>query len=182
MKQLIKTQEISPFDIYDITVENDHCFQLNNGIIAHNSMFPKDIVSGGTGSYYSSSTVFILGRQQDKEGTDLVGFNFIINVDKSRYVKEKSKIPITVSFEGGISKYSGLIDVAEEAGYVVKPAKGWYSKVDKSTGVIEEKKYRFKDTNTKEFWDSILDDISFQEWVQHRYQIGSHYTLEEDHD
>ena len=49
-------------------------------------MFPKDIVGGGTGSYYSADNIFILGRQQEKEGTELVGYNFIINVEKSRYV------------------------------------------------------------------------------------------------
>ena len=68
-------------------------------------MFPKDIVGGGTGSYYSADNIFILGRQQEKEGTEIVGYNFIINVEKSRYVKEKSKIPVNVSFNGGINKY-----------------------------------------------------------------------------
>jgi hypothetical protein len=72
-------------------------------------MFPKDIVGGGTGSYYSADNIYILGRQQDKDGTEIVGYHFIINVEKSRYVKEKSKIPISVSFEGGIQKYSGLL-------------------------------------------------------------------------
>ena len=67
-------------------------------------MFPKDIVGGGTGSYYSADTIWILGRQQDKDGTEIVGYNFIINVEKSRYVREKSKIPVTVSFDGGINK------------------------------------------------------------------------------
>ena len=58
-------------------------------------MFPKDIVGGGTGSYYSADNIFILGRQQEKDGTEITGYNFIINVEKSRYVKEKSKIPGT---------------------------------------------------------------------------------------
>ena len=51
-------------------------------------MFPKDIVGGGTGSYYSADTIWILGRQQDKGKDGLQGYNFIINVEKSRYVKE----------------------------------------------------------------------------------------------
>ena len=64
-------------------------------------LFPKQIVSGGTGLYYSADNIFIIGRQQEKDGTEIVGYNFIINVEKSRYVKEKSKIPISVSFDGG---------------------------------------------------------------------------------
>jgi len=93
-------------------------------------MFPKDIVGGGTGSYYSADNIYIIGRQQEKDGTEIVGYNFIINVEKSRYVKEKSKIPISVSFDGGISKYSGLLDLAIESGHVVKPTNGWYAKVE----------------------------------------------------
>ena len=52
-------------------------------------MFPKAVVSGGTGIYYSADTIWILGRQQDKDGTEIKGYHFIINVEKSRYVKEK---------------------------------------------------------------------------------------------
>ncbi len=54
-------------------------------------MFSKPVVSGGTGIYYSADNIFILGRQQEKDGKDVVGYNFIINVEKSRFVKEKSK-------------------------------------------------------------------------------------------
>ena len=58
-------------------------------------LFPKDIVGGGTGIYYSADNIWILGRDKDKRGTEVTGYDFIINVEKSRYVKEKSKIPIT---------------------------------------------------------------------------------------
>ena len=135
-------------------------------------MFPKDIVGGGTGSYYSADNIFIIGRQQEKEGTEVVGYNFIINVEKSRYVKEKSKIPVTVSFDGGISKWSGLLDLAIESGHVVKPSNGWYAKVD-ADGVIEDKKYRIKETDTKEFWLPILKQKTFQDFIEDKYRVAS---------
>lgn len=136
-------------------------------------MFPKAIVGGGTGSYYSADNIFILGRQQEKEGTEVVGYNFIINVEKSRYVKEKSKIPVSVSFDGGISRWSGLLDLALDAGLVVKPTNGWYSRVDVSTGEIEDKKYRIKETDTKDFWMPIITSEKFQTYVKEKYQIAS---------
>jgi RecA/RadA recombinase len=135
-------------------------------------MFPKAIVGGGTGSYYSADNIFILGRQQEKEGTEVVGYNFIINVEKSRYVKEKSKIPVSVSFDGGISRWSGLLDIALDGGFVVKPSNGWYSKVD-DDGVIEDKKYRIKETDTASFWTPILKSKKFQKFVTDKYQIAS---------
>ena len=134
-------------------------------------MFPKDIVGGGTGSYYSADNIYILGRQQDKEGTEIVGYHFIINVEKSRYVKEKSKIPISVSFDGGISRYSGLLDLAIESGHVVKPANGWYAKVDQSTGEVGDKK-RIADTTSSEFMEPILKDEKFKQFIKHKYEIA----------
>jgi RecA/RadA recombinase len=134
-------------------------------------MFPKDIVGGGTGSYYSADNIYILGRQQDKEGTEIVGYHFIINVEKSRYVKEKSKIPISVSFDGGISRYSGLLDLAIESGHVVKPANGWYAKVDQSTGEVGDKK-RIADTTSAEFMEPILKDEKFKQFIKQKYEIA----------
>jgi RecA/RadA recombinase len=136
-------------------------------------LYPKDIVGGGTGSYYSADNIYILGRQQEKDGTDLIGYNFIINVEKSRYVREKARIPVTVRFDGGISKYSGLLDMALESGHVTKPSMGWYAKVDRSTGAIDGKKWRIADTESPEFWDSILADEDFKNWIRKTYQFSS---------
>lgn len=136
-------------------------------------MFPKDIVSGGTGIYYSADNIFIIGRQQEKNSDGLTGYNFIINVEKSRFVREKSKIPVEVSFEGGISTWSGLLDVALESGHVVKPQNGWYQKKG------EEKKYRQNDTYNREFWMPILKDDSFQEWIKQNYAISNSSIIAE---
>jgi RecA/RadA recombinase len=134
-------------------------------------LYPKDIVGGGTGSYYSADNIFIIGRQQEKDGTEVVGYNFIINVEKSRYVREKSKIPIAVSFEGGIQKFSGLLDVAMEGKFVAKPSPGWYAKVNQSTGEIGDK-VRFDATQTEAFWKDILSSESFKEYVSKKYEIS----------
>jgi hypothetical protein len=136
-------------------------------------LYAKDVVGGGTGSYYSADNIFILGRQQEKDGTEVTGYNFIINVEKSRYVKEKSKIPVSLSYNGGISKWSGLLDIALESKHVIKPSNGWYSKVDLETGEMEAKKYREADTNTSDFWTSILADKRFNEFVKQKYQLSN---------
>lgn len=144
-----------------------------NHIYMTQEMYAKPIVSGGTGIYLSSDNIFILGRQQEKEGTDVIGYNFIINVEKSRYVREKSKIPICVKFESGLSKWSGLIDMALESKHVIKPSNGWYSRVNHETGEVEDKKWRLKDTDSSEFWLPILSDKSFRSWIKERYQVSN---------
>ena len=137
-------------------------------------MFPKDIVSGGTGVYYSADNIFIIGRQQEKEGTEITGYNFIVNVEKSRYVREKSKIPVEVTYDGGISKWSGLLDVALDGGFVTKPSNGWYQKKG------EENKVRIKDTYTKDFWLPILASKEFQLFIESKYKTSNSSLMGSD--
>jgi hypothetical protein len=151
-----------------------------NHIYMTQELYSKPIVSGGTGVYLSADNIFILGRQQEKDGSELAGYNFIINVEKSRHSREKSKIPVTVKFEGGISKWSGLLEMALESGHVIKPSNGWYSKVNIVTGEIEDKKYRVKDTDTKDFWMPIIQDKTFQEWIKNNYQIATGNIISSD--
>ena len=134
-------------------------------------LFPKDVVGGGTGIYYSADNIWIVGRQQDKTGTEIKGYHFIINIDKSRYVKEKSKIPISVAWEGGIQCYSGLLDVAVNGGYIVKPSNGWYMVVDKTTGETIGNKVREKDTLNSEFWTPIFETTDFKDYIKQTYSI-----------
>ena len=134
-------------------------------------LFPKAIVGGGTGIYYSADNIWIIGRQQDKKGTEVQGYHFVINVEKSRYVKEKSKIPITVSWDGGVRNYSGLLDVALAGSYIIKPSNGWYARVDQTTGEYGPK-VRYDQTLEKEFWDPIFAETDFKEFIKKQYTIG----------
>ena len=134
-------------------------------------LFPKDVVGGGTGIYYSADNIWIIGRQQDKKGTEIQGYHFVINVEKSRYVKEKSKIPITVSWDGGVRSYSGLLDVALAGSYIVKPSNGWYARAGKGTDDTGPK-VRYDTTLEKEFWDPIFAETDFKDFVKKQYSIG----------
>ena len=144
-------------------------------------MFPKDIVSGGTGSYYSADAIWIIGRQQEKDGTEIAGYHFVINIEKSRYVREKSKIPITVTFEGGISKWSGLMDVAEEAGYIKKPKVGWYEAINPETGeVLSEKLLRAKEiVDNKDFWIMMFEKTDLASYIKGRYTVATKTHFDE---
>lgn len=160
--------------VYDLSVDSDQYdkqqYTLENGVISHN-----------TGSYYSADAIWIIGRQQEKDGTEVSGYNFVINIEKSRHVREKSKIPITVTFEGGIQKWSGLMDVAIEAGYLRNPKPGWYERVDPLTGeVIGDKMYRAKNLeDNDDFWKQLLTETEFPTWIQNRYSIGTKSLMED---
>jgi len=134
-------------------------------------LYPTKVVSGGTGMYYSADTIWIVGRQQDKVGAEIQGYHFVINVEKSRFVKEKSKIPISVSWDKGVDKFSGLIDMALDYGVLLRSG-GWLQRVDMETGEVMDKKFREKETHTDEFWDPILGDPKFDEHIRSKYRVG----------
>ena len=143
--------------------------------IAHSysemGMYPKEVISGGGGITYASDNIWIISRSQEKDGDSLAGYNFTINVEKSRYVKEKSKLPITVTFAGGVNKYSGLLDLAIEFGHAAKPKNGWYCMVDHDTGELIAPNVRYDKTQTEEFLGAILARPSFRESVSKKYKL-----------
>jgi RecA/RadA recombinase len=130
------------------------------------TMFPKEIMSGGTGIYYSADTIWFLGRRQEKDGGELTGFNFVINVEKSRFTKEKSQIPINVSFEDGLQKWAGLFDIAIELGFIDKQAAGWYT-LKNDTAKFRRSAVEYDDG----FWGKVIDD-AFREAVKLKYKLN----------
>jgi hypothetical protein len=104
-------------------------------------------------------------------------------VEKSRYVREKSKIPITVSFEGGINRWSGLLDVALDGGYIVKPKNGWYATVDKETGEVHTPSVRASDiVDNKEFWLKMFKETDFGKYIKDKYSMAHGAILDETGD
>jgi hypothetical protein len=70
--------------------------------------------------------------------------------------------------------------MALESGHVIKPKNGWYQKVDMDTGEILEKSYRMNDTYTSAFWDSILKNKKFNEYIEKKYCAAGENIMQED--
>jgi RecA/RadA recombinase len=137
---------------------------------------PKQIMSGGNGPMYSSNNVFIIGKRQIKEGKEIIGWQFMLNIEKSRTIREKAIIPFEVVYNGGMDKYTGMLDIAIASGHVIKPKMGWYSR----PSVVDDKSWRKKDTSCAEFWDTILSSESFNKSIKEMYCLGGGNTLMQD--
>ena len=66
---------------------------------------------------------------------------------------------------------AGVLDLALDAGIVIKPSMGWYQKVDPDTGELIEGKYRAKETNTAAFWEDLLKSQKFKDFICKKYQL-----------
>lgn len=146
-----------------LTIKDIPCIVINH-IYKEMGMYPKSIVSGGTGVMYSANQVFIITRAQEKEGEELVGYRFTLNVEKSRFVKEKSRMTFIAKHDSGIQKYSGLWDLAEEAGLIQNQSKGWYS--------INGGKSKCRATEIEEdteFWENLINNEEFKQYVENKF-------------
>jgi RecA/RadA recombinase len=142
------------------------CVMINH-VYQTMEMYAKTVIPGGTAVTYAANQIFVISKSQEKDGTELAGYKFTINIEKSRFVREKSKLPFTVNFEGGIKKWSGLLDLALETGHVVKPSNGWYQAVG------SDQKYREKDTHSPGFWNPIFESTDFKDAARKRFQLTS---------
>jgi hypothetical protein len=140
-------------------------------------MYPTTVIPGGTSVTYSANQIFVITKAQEKAADgNLDGWKFTINIFKSRFVKEKAKLPFTVLYEKGIQKTSGLLDIALESGHIIKPSMGWYQRVNMETGEIDAKKFRAKETDNAEFWSDILKSESFNNFIENN-RYNTIYTL-----
>lgn len=78
------------------------------------SYVPTKELGGGTGLKYAASTIAMLGKRKEKDGTDVIGNIIKVSMYKSRLSKENSKIEVLLSYEKGLDKYYGLLDLAEK--------------------------------------------------------------------
>ena len=80
------------------------------------SYYPTKEMSGGSGLKYSASTVAMLSKRKEKDGTDVVGNIIKVKMEKSRLSKENKQVEVLLTYDKGLDRYYGLIDMAVDAG------------------------------------------------------------------
>jgi RecA/RadA recombinase len=155
-----------------LTTKGIPCLAINH-VYKTQEMYSRNVVSGGTGIMYSANTVFIITKSQEKEGTELAGWKFTINIEKSRYVREKAKLPFMVTYEGGIQKWNAIFDLAVEEGLLIKPKMGWYNTVDPDTGEVSEKSYRLaKVMEMDSYFENLIKNDTFKKAIENKYKLS----------
>ena len=143
----------------------------------------KQIVGGGTGLYYNPDAIWIVGKSQVKEGEEKVGSTFTINIEKSRFVKEGSKIPIVVRWDSGIANYSGFAELAKEFGIVQDGRRGksftlQYTKIDGTTIDTLLK----RNDEDEVFWETVLKETDLAYKIEKYYSIPTPKPISDTND
>jgi len=126
------------------------------------SYVPMKEIGGGTGLKYAASTIAMLGKKKDKEGTEVVGNIIKVKTYKSRFSKENKDVEVRLSFDKGLDRYFGLLPLAEKYDIIKKVSTRYElpdgSKVFGKAINQEPEKYFTKDLLDK------LDDAAKQEF------------------
>ena len=121
-------------------------------------LFSTKEMGGGSGLKYAASSIIYLSKKKEKDGTEVVGNIIHCKNHKSRLTKENKMVDVRLTYDKGLDRYYGLLELAEK--YEV------FKKV--ST------RYELPD-GSKQFGKAILNDPEtyFTEDIMHKLNLAA---------
>ena len=84
------------------------------------SMFPQKEMGGGSGLKYAASTIVYLSKKKEKDGTEVIGNIIHCKNHKSRLTVENKMVDVRLTYDKGLARYYGLLELAEKHGVFKK--------------------------------------------------------------
>ena len=78
------------------------------------SMFPTKEMGGGSGLKYAASSIIYLSKKKEKDGTEVVGNIIHCKNFKSRLTVENKMVDVRLTYNKGLDRYYGLLELAEK--------------------------------------------------------------------
>lgn len=156
-------KKIGKKPVYDISVADSESYVLENGVITHNTKLEL-----------SSQTIIILSRSKEKNNdNEVTGYTFNMKIMKSRTAKEETRVPITVSWNGGIHRWSGMTDIASALEVIeeTKISRSKAYKFVKNDGTELIVKASELDTHDV-FWHAVLKESNLRQLIENTYTVG----------
>ena len=105
------------------------------------SMFPQKEMGGGSGLKYAASSIVYLSKKKEKDGTEVIVNIIHCKNHKSRLTVENKIVDVRLTYDEGLDRYYGLLELAEKY------------------GVFKKVSTRYELPNgTKQFGKTILND------------------------
>tara|TARA_B100000927_G_C16460980_1_gene467844 strand:+ start:155 stop:1210 length:1056 start_codon:yes stop_codon:yes gene_type:complete len=76
------------------------------------SMFPQKEMGGGSGLKYAASSIIFLSKRKEKDGTEIIGNIIHCKNAKSRLTVENRMVDVRLTYDKGLDRYYGLLDLA----------------------------------------------------------------------
>tara|TARA_A100000164_G_scaffold291290_1_gene264714 strand:- start:211 stop:1023 length:813 start_codon:yes stop_codon:yes gene_type:complete len=77
-------------------------------------LFSTKEMGGGSGLKYAASSIVYLSKKKEKDGTEVIGNIIHCKNHKSRLTKENKMVDVRLTYDMGLDKYYGLLEIAEK--------------------------------------------------------------------
>ena len=77
-------------------------------------LFSTKEMGGGSGLKYAASSIVYLSKKKEKDGTEVVGNIVHCKNHKSRLTVENKMVDVRLTYDKGLDKYYGLLELAEK--------------------------------------------------------------------
>jgi RecA/RadA recombinase len=130
------------------------------------TMFPQKVMGGGSAMQYAASSIVFLSKRKEKDGTEVIGNIIHCKMQKSRLTKENKMVDVLLTYRHGLSKYYGLLEMAEAAGVFKKVS----TRFELPDGSKLFGKQILKDPE-KHFTEDILKQLDNYAKIEYTYGI-----------
>ena len=131
------------------------------------SMFPTKEMGGGSGLKYAASSIIFLSKKKEKDGTEVIGNIVHCKNHKSRLTIENKMVDVRLTYDKGLDKYYGLLELAEKYDIFKKVS----TRYEMPDGTKQYGKSILNDPE-KYFTKDIMDKIEIAADKEFRY--GNH--------
>ena len=77
-------------------------------------LFSTKEMGGGSGLKYAASSIVFLSKKKEKDGTDVIGNIVHCRNYKSRLTVENKMVDVRLTYDKGLDKYYGLLELADK--------------------------------------------------------------------
>ena len=157
---------------------------MNVGLVATNHTYasqdmfdPDDKISGGQGFIYASSIVVAMRKlklKEDEDGnktSEVNGIRAACKIMKTRYAKPFESVQVKIPYSTGMSPYSGLLEMFEDEGMLVKDG----NKLSYTSPVTGEFIKEFR-----KGWTDDKLDVVMQEFGAKYAELGKQQAIVEE--
>ena len=137
------------------------------------SMFPQKEMGGGSGLKYAASSIIYLSKRKEKDGTDIIGNIIHCKNAKSRLTVENKVVDVRLSYDTGLDRYYGLLDLALKHGVFEKSS----TRVKLPNGKTEFGK-TINNNPEKYFTPEVME--SLEQAVNIEFKYGSNSEIRTD--
>lgn len=146
---------------------------VTNHVYQTMGMFPTKEMGGGSGLKYSANNIIALSKSKNKDADGTVTGIFIRCKNlKSRLTKENTEASVMLSYDKGLDRHYGLIDLAVEYGIFKKVS----TKIEVADGSTHFEKHIINNAE-RYFTKEVLERID--EAAQKEYCYGASLSTED---